>query len=678
MSKKDDDILAEALKRFDICEDVNSEINEEALDDLRFIIGDQWPESIRKERADDARPCLTINKLPNYVNQVVNDQRQNRPAIKVRPVDDEADVKTANVINGIVRHIQYNSDAEIAYDTACDYAVSCSRGYLRILTDYTNSTSFDQEILIKRIDNPFSVHFPIHLCKEADYSDAPYAFITDWISKDSFKKQFPDEDMSDFETNYTGETKWMKEDSLRIAEYFYVEESTKKLYLFSDGTTSFELPPSLPEGIELVKERETVVKKVNWYLLSGKKILQKKEWPGKWIPVIPVLGKEINVEGKKNYISLVRFAKDPQRMYNYWKSSETEMVALAPKVPFVGAEGQFEGHEGKWQTANRKNHAYLEYKPTTVAGQPAPPPQRQRQTEIPSAIVNAARESNEDIKATTGIFDASLGARGNETSGRAIMARQNQGNTANFHFTDNLNRAIRHAGRIIVDLIPLIYDTERSVRILGDNKKEEVVFVNKEYTDGKGASVLYDLSAGQYDVVMDTGPSYMSKRIEATEAMIQLAQTFPNAVPLIMDKVAENLDFPGASDIAIRFKKMLPEQLKEDDGQGGPTIEDIKKAQQTVQQQQEMIQEMDKVIQKMSSDLESKDKDRETKIDIALLNSETAVILEQMKQSVIQLSEAKAIYLDEMNRLRGETGESPTDQESPESTQNVEPQNPME
>ena len=680
MTKDKEKILAEAKKRFKVCDDVSAFIRTEALDDLNFIAGNQWPEAVRKERQDDARPTLTVDRLASACNQVINDQKQNRPQIKIRPVDDSADLKTAEVIEGIMRHIHYNSDAEAAYDMAIQNSVHCGMGYFRILTDYVSEDSFDQEIFIKRITNPFTIHVPMHLCKESDYSDMPYCFVTDSIPLDEFKAQYPKLEIGNWESLTSGEPHWFHDDKVRIAEYWVVEEKSDTLYSLSDGSTVIGKPEKLPRGVKIVKERPTTTRSIKMYKMTGADILDESDFPGRWIPIIPVLGPEMDIEGRKYLFSLHRRARDCQRMYNYYVSAEAEVVSMAPKAPFVIAEGQIEGYEVQWQTANKKNHAVLQYKPKAVDGQLVPPPQRQHQTEVPTAIVNAKREISEDIKAVTSIYNANLGAPGNETSGRAILARQHQGDVANFAFGDNLNRALRHAGRIIVDLIPLIYDTERAIRIIGDDKSEEVIWVNKQYMDNSGKPKLYDLSAGRYDVVIDTGPSYATKRIEASEAMLQFIQSYPAAAQAAGDLICTNLDFPGAGELAERLKKMVPPQLL--DSSKGPTPQEMQQATQTIHGQQQLIQQLDGAIQSMQKKLDDKQAERQLKADTALLTAESNVEIAQIRflgDQVAQMKDMLGNVIEQLQGIAGTPGSSsntPTDAGSsaaPQPSANPEP-----
>lgn len=630
MSKKEQELIDLAHDRFQACVDSSRLVREEALDDLRFLGGEHWDEDLKQERKNAGSPCLVINKLPVYVNQTVNDARMNRPSIKVSGVDGDTDPKTAEVMTGVIRHIQYNSDAESAYDTAIDHAISCGFGFFRIYSKYVSDDSFDQEIVFDRIDNPFSVYIPFHLCKKADLSDMPYAFIRQDIKKDEYKKQYGD-DVADWESCSTGDKKeWISNDTISIVEHFYTEYEDKTLYMLTDGSTTY----ALPDGEKPLKQRNVKVKRIKWCKLSPFKVLEERDWPGQWIPLVAVLGKEtIDDKGDKHYQSLIRWAKDPSRLYDYYKSNEAEGVARSTKSPWIGAEGQFEGHTKEWKVAHRKNQAYLEYKPTTLNGQLVPAPSRINPPTVDPATINGGREANDDIKATTGMFDASLGARGNETSGRAIAERKSEGDTATFHFVDNQKRAIRHAGRIIVDLFPHYYDTKRVLRILGDDMKEKITQINAKFVDPvTNEERFFDFTIGKYDVVVDIGPSYATRRQETSEALMRFVNSYPDSAVAAGDIIAKNMDFPGADKLAERLNRMVPPDLLNDEerAQRGMQVTEV---QSKLAEAQQMIQTLDKVIEKMSKDLEqaenkvkSKEYDANVRLQIAELQAQVKLL----------------------------------------------------
>lgn len=659
--KDDKELLHEALERFKVAEEAESEIRKLSLEDTEFRSGKQWPDDVQADRQRDGRPCLVINRIPQFIQQVTNDQRQNRPSIKVHPVDDQGDKDTAKVIQGLVRHIEYNSNADVAYDTAFDGAVTGGFGYLRILTDYVDPASFDQEILIKRIRNPLSVFFDPY-AQEPDGSDAEWAHIIDDLSTEEYKAKFPNSElaqMGDWDSVGNNSPGWMREGGCRVAEYFYRETKEETIVLLSDGSTVLKSqyeqlsqaqqigPDGQPVQIpQIVKERKTQVPVIRWCKLNGIEILEKTAWLGKWIPIVPVYGTEIYVNGRRILEGIVRNAKDSQRMYNYWSSAETEAIALAPRTPFIAAEGQTEGYEEAWKTANRRNHSVLFYKPISIGGVPVPPPQRNAFEPAVQAITLARGQAADDMKSTTGIYDSSLGNRSNESSGIAIQRRNIQSQTSNFHFIDNLTRSLRHVGRILVDLIPKIYDTGRSARIIGEDGEQKVVKVNAPFMEG-GEQKVYQLDAGKYDVTIDVGPSFASKRQEAAASMMDLAKAYPQVAQAAGDLMVKNMDWPGAQEIADRLKKMLPPGLADDPASKSQAIPPQAQAQmqqmhQMIEQLTEQLNHKTQAIETKSVELESRERIEMAKIksnqeiELAKIGSKEGIALLEQEVGAIQ------------------------------------------
>jgi hypothetical protein len=628
-AKKNEDLLATARARFKVVADAEVDIRREALDDLKFRSGDQWPQRIKNERDADDRPCLVVNRLPQTIRQVTNDQRQNRPSIKVHPVDDKSDVDTAKIYQGLIRHIEYNSGADTAYDTAFESAVTQGRGFFRILTKYCDPQSFEQEILIQRIRNPFMVYMDPS-SKEPDGSDMNWCFISEDLTKEEFKALYPDSEVAgleDFTSIGDQAPMWMEGGNVRVAEYFYKEYKEVDLVLLEDGTVFQKKVLPNPLHSPIKAERRAKVPVIKWAKINGIEILEEAEWVGQWIPVIPVIGEELDVDGKLILQGIVRNAKDPQRMLNYWKSSETEAIALAPRAPYIGVEGQFEGHETAWATANRKNHPYLQYKPKSIGGELAPPPQRQSYEPAVMAITNASLHAADDIKATTGVYDAALGNRSNESSGIAIQRRNQQSQTSNFHFVDNLTRSLRHAGRCLVDLIPKIYDTARAVRIIGEEDQHEIVRINEVFKKGN-KDVEYRMSAGKYDVVIETGPNYATKRMEAAAVMVEMTSKNPKIMDAAGDLVLSKMDWPGAKEMGERWKKTMAPGLV-DDAKDSP-IPPALKAQMDqmsmmVEQLGQKLHAAEDIIENKRLELESREK-----IELEKIKSNEVIALAQI------------------------------------------------
>ena len=597
---------------------LSSSRNDE-LDDLRFMAGSpdnnwQWPSNVLATRGNvqgqtiNARPCLTINKLPQHVRQVTNDQRQNRPSGKVIPADDRADPQVAEIYDGVVRHIEYMSDADVAYDTACENQVTFGEGYWRLLTEYCDENTFDQDIKIERIRNSFSVYMDPTI-QDPCGSDAKWCFITQDMTRDEYERLFPDATpitaLMDQGTGDSATAQWVTQNTVRIAEYFYVEYKRVKLNLYPGNVTLQEGEPEDRQmqamGLMPVRSRMAQVPQVKWMKTNGYEILEEQDWAGRWIPVIRVIGNEFEVDGQILVSGLVRNAKDAQRMYNYWVSQEAEMLALAPKAPFIGYGGQFEGYETQWKTANTQNWPYLEVNPDATDGNGSilPLPQRAQPPMAQQGLIAAKMGAADDIKATTGQYDSSIGATSNERSGRAILARERQGDTGTYHFVDNLARAIRYSTRQIVDLIPKIYDTQRIARIIGIDGETKMARIDpmqpepvREVRDQTGVVIekIYNPSVGKYDVVVTTGPSYLTKRQEAMDAMSQILQGSPQLWAVAGDLFVKNMDWPGAEELAARLRKTIDPKLLED--QDDPALQAANKQIQVMMQEMQTMQQM--------------------------------------------------------------------------------------
>jgi hypothetical protein len=588
------DKINEAIKFWRMVNDADSTNRAEALNDIKFAAGDQWPVEIQNSRNLESRPCLTINKIDAYIRQVTNQQRQQRPRIKVHPVNNLADYKIAQIIEGITRHIEVNSNADTAYDTAFDYAVRMGWGYWRVNTRYTREDSFDQEIFIDTIDNPFTVYFDPNSILP-DGSDAERCLITTVMDKKVFREYYPGaDDGANFQQRSTGDdtASWITKEDIRVAEYFYIERERAKLYLLSDGTSGFADSDSFfarveAAGLTVIDERDSFRKAVKWIKCTAIEVLEEKTMAGKYIPVVPCYGAQVIVDDKRKKYGLVRFAKDPQRMYNFWRTSMTESVALAPKAKWLLAEGQDEGHENEWAMANIKSTPVLRYKQKDIEGQPAPQPTRLQPEPPPQGIMEAAGAISADLQMVLGILDPNQLPSGN-ISGKALMGQQNQVDLSNFHFYDNMTRSIRHTGKIILDLIPKIYDTQRVMRIIGSDGQPDMTTINEANEIGE---VLNDVTVGEYDVVMDTGPGFQSRRQQAVESMMPLLTGNAELFNIAGDLVFRNMDFPGADVIADRLAAMNPMAQIDEKSDIPPQAQmELAQSKQMIQQLQQQLQ----------------------------------------------------------------------------------------
>jgi hypothetical protein len=640
--KSDSDILTVARSRLDMAVSCYAESREDEIDDLRFYAGSpdnhwQWPADVLATRGAvqgqtiNARPTLTINKLPQHVRQVTNDMRQNRPGAKVIPVDDNADVEVAEIFNGMIRHIEYISDADVAYDTACENQVSYGEGYITLMTEYCDANTFDQDIKIGRVRNSFSVYMD-PLIQDPTGADAKWCFITEDLTKAEYERQYPDAaPISTLQSLGVGDqsiSNWLNEDTVRIAGYYYIEYDKATLNLYPGNATAFEGTPE-DRDLKLLygkpkNKRISDRPRVKYCKINGYEILEEKEWAGKWIPVIRVIGNEFEVDGRIYISGLVRNAKDAQRMYNYWVSQEAEMLALAPKAPFIGYGGQFEGYEDKWKTANTNNWPYLEVNPDVTDGQGAvlPLPQRAQPPMASSGLLQAKSGASEDIKSTTGQYNASLGMGSNERSGKAILARQREGDVGTYHYGDNLTRAVRHVARQLVDLIPKIYDTQRIARIIGEDGETKMVKINPDQAepvnkiiDQNGVVIekIYNPGVGKYDVVATTGPGYATKRQEALEAMAQLLQGNPQLWTVAGDLFVKNMDWPGAQEMAKRFQKTIDPKFLES-GDKSPELQAAEQQIEAMGAEMEQMHEMIRNVGKSIEVQEQRRKDYEAEI----------------------------------------------------------------
>jgi hypothetical protein len=520
------------------------------------------------------------------------------------------------------RHIEATSDADVAYDTAADHEVTHGKGYIRVLTDYVSDVSFEQDIYIKRVRDWRKVWLDPD-AEDPAGADAEFAFVEEKLGEQEFKDDYPSADA--VEWDFAGASDWFSKPDkcVRVAEYFAFERKDGTLLMWANGATSFSgdpLPAGVVVGEKPLKQRSLKRKTLVWRKITGAQVLEKREYRWQYIPIARALGNEDIVDGKQVVSGLVRNAKDAQRMYNVGQSAVTERVMLAPKAPWIAAAEAIEGHEDKWNTANTANHAYLPFNAFDEHGTLIPPPQRIAPATVEPGLQQVVMAAADDIKSTTGQFDASLGQRSNETSGKAIMARQREGDNATFHYVDNLARAVRHVGRIILDMIPTVYDTARIARILGEDGTEDFAHVQPglgqaygEMESAKGIVKVFDPNVGRYDVVVTTGPSFTTRRMEAFDAMQQMTQANPALWQVIGDQLVRNMDWPGAEDMAERLKLTLLPQVQQMLGEKG-------QQQQIPPQVQAQIEHMGQQIQQLGHALENAAQEADkTRLDAAKL-----------------------------------------------------------
>ena len=634
------DLLSEAKARFQAAAEADEPQRQLELDDLRFCDPDgQWPADMRSQRDAEGRPCLSVDRLGPFVHQIVNEQRQNRPQPSVNPVGDGADKDTAEIFQGMIRHIAYMSNGDTAIDTAFESQVRCGRGYFRVLTDYCTPESFDQEVRISRVPNPHLVYMDPS-ATEPDGADAEWAFVSTYVSNSTYRSEYPKSKLStldDGDWTSIGDTapEWVQRDGsgVMVTEYFRRVRKAVTIYRLEDGSTTTEKV----EGY--VDSRQSTAVEVQWFKLNAIEILDQTVWPGKHIPIVPVYGTELNVDGKRTWSGLVRSAKDAQRAFNYWKSAQAETIALAPRAPWVGPKGFMGNMRSIWASANKRPLAVLEYEAYDSQQRPMQPPQRNMVEPPIQAITGAMLGAIDDLKATTGMYDANLGNRESAQSGVAIRQLQRQGQAGSFHYADNLARSIRHLGRILIDLVPKIYDTQRVVRIIKPDESTDLVTINgpSGVKDKKtGLEKVYDLQVGTYDVTVSVGPGYQTKRQEnlaLLESLMQgpMGQLLTGTAP---DLIASMMDFQIAPQLVERLKKTLPPALqdKPEGPQGGPQIppELMQQIQMKEQQSGQMIEQLTQKVHELADQLEGKEAEAQQAMAKAQLDSQTKIAIAQM------------------------------------------------
>jgi hypothetical protein len=558
------EFLKEMVARYERGYEADKEDREAAKLDLEFSQGiGHWDDETKKTRDEEGRPSLVINKLPELIDQVVGAQRKMNVTIKVRALDEDSNIETVETLNGLLVRIAHSSKAANAYDNGFSSSAHCGRGFWRILTDYVDDEGFEQEILIKPIKERFSVVID-PAAKEDDRSDMNWAFITDNLQKEDFKDQYG-EDFNPTDWAAASDSgAWVSDDEVRIVEYFFKHKvGTKTLYLIERNVDGFassgetEIVENIDENdksISILNKRVVDIHEVKWVKATADRILEGPiDIPSKYIPIVPVLGKEITIDGKQRTRGVIRFAHDAQRMYNYWRSTSAETMTLQPIAPYIITPTQLSGYESFWANAHKKTFPYLPYNPDPQAhGKP----QRELPPQGSSGLTQEAMISDQEIRSTVGIHQPSTGEGGAATSGRAIGLLQEKGDTGTFEYIDNLHKAMEHTGRIIVDMIPKIYDTERKIRIqASDGRSSNQVVINS--TDPDTGEPINDLRTGRYEVIIDTGPDYATMRLESMDFWMNFIRQAPNVAGQVADIIARNADIKDADEVEARLRKPL-------------------------------------------------------------------------------------------------------------------------
>lgn len=696
-------VVQEAKDRFALVVSAENEQRKRELEDLEFDAGNQWPDEVKAARGGQvvdgvpipARPMLTINKLDQPIQLIINQQKNARLGIEVRPDSEDASDDTAEVLQGLIRHIEVQSRADLARSWAFERAVKCGRGFYRVLKQFADESGqeFDQELVIDRILNQGAVYLDPY-AQQPDWSDGQWAIISTMMPADRYKKEFPESGLAaslddtfaslgDSGDNWYGTTEDGQQ-AVRVVEYFVVERVPKErvAYLNDRSQLVTAWADELPEGLDpasIQQRRMTEQRSVKWYKLNGTEILEEQDWDGQYIPIIPVIGREQNIDGKRKWVGIVHPSKDGQRLFNYAVSTAVETAALEPKAPFIGYEGQFEGHEQAWAQANIRNFPYLEVKPITLGGQVVPLPQRNTAGANLGPSLALVDQADAYIKSTTFVHDPSLGSSAGSRSGRAVLALQQQADIGNSNYLENLaSVSMTYEAKVLLDLIPKIYDRPgRVARILGTDDEVKQVVLNAPFgtTDsGRPVPMLpgsppsppgpggrprnikrFDLAQGKYVATVSIGKAYRTRVEQGADELAQVLQASPNLMPLIGDLYFKYRDFPGHLEIARRLKKLAPPEVREDDEEIDP--QQLKaQVEQIKAESGQMIEQMTAQLQELTKVIESKVIEQQAQIQKAQIDAQARVrVAEIQAEAQLAVADQKVTSGDLKAQLSSET-----------------------
>ena len=658
-TERETKIISKAKRRFKECENWEAQARERFEYDFKFANGDthnkyQWDNDLVLSRELEDKPCLTINKTKQHNLMIINDAKQNKPGIRIRPVGDEATYDGANIYQELVYHIEYISSAENVYDSATTWQVEAGWGYWRVVTDYISDKTFDQEIYIRRIKDPRSVYLDPNI-NEIDGSDARFGFIFEDLSKDLFKQQYPKWGYIAGTNSTLGNQSdlWLTQNYVRIAEYFYKEEVKDKLvtYTTEDGNQTIAKVSDLDDVQKILykeikknkalwqtynfRERAVVSEDITWCKIAGDRIIEEQKWLGKYIPIVRLVGTETVIDGQWDCKGHTRALINAQQMYNYNTSANVEYGALQTKAPWIASTQAIEGYEEYYKTANRSNYSYLPYNGMDDDGNQIAAPTRPAAPQASPAYVQQLQIAQNEMMMASGQYQSQLGENENAKSGVAINARQRQGDRATYHFVDNQAIAIRFTGKILIDLIPKVYDTPRVKKILAQDGSRMNVKIDVDAETGlkdvgdpnqplmdngqKVKEYIFNPDFGMYDIQADTGPSYATKRMETAEALIGIAKADENFMRVGGDILFKNLDFAGADVLSLRYSNMIPPNVK---GEGLPP-----EVEETMEKSAQMIEMLQGEVAKLQQQVKDKDKELTIKAQGLDLNlkKETAV-----------------------------------------------------
>jgi Phage P22-like portal protein len=630
------DILDLATKRYELAKDGWNEINQKAKNDQQFLSDApfaQWDSGEADKRVRLGRPVVEIDQLSQYTQQVKNDIRLNTPTIKVIPAGSGADIETAEIIEGRIKAIEYKSNADSAYDLAAAFAVD-SLGFIRVDHGYVSDKGFEQELKIKRVINPQAVLIDPDSI-DADGSDAKYCFVLEDMSIKEFTKMYPKASPVSFGETAASTAPQLK-DKITIAEYYYIEEAEEEYGLLDDGSDEI-----VSEDKQYKQTRKITKRTVMKCWLSGKDVLEKPtKFPGKYIPLVPVYGREQWINGKRNLLSLIRKAKSSAMMYNALKSSETEILLKQQQAPVQAAVGQMRGFEDDWKAPDKAMVLY--YHQTDANGQPAPAPQRLNPPVVSSGYAAASIDAENNIKKSLGMYSAAVGNREGDSSGIALKQLEQSSDLATADFNDNLVRSITHVGKIIVCALPEVEDTQRLVQIVGREDEIKQVGINGAMAPDQKRS--YDFKQGEWDVRVITGASYTTQRQEAAAYYGDLVGKMPDLMPVIGDLVFKYQDAPGAQAISSRLKKLVDPKLLDESEQDNPESNSeleamTQEANQVMQAAQAEIQQLQQQLEKMAQEAQTDEAKRAqdaVKVQITNLKQQQRIAELELKNQLLQ------------------------------------------
>jgi Phage P22-like portal protein len=658
LAKSEKDIWEEARDRLKLCQDAESDNRKLAKADLVFREGEQWDKKPMTSASLETIE-LTINLTDPLVRRVVNNMKQQRPRGKCHPVGDNADVETAQVINGICRHIEYRSNASVAYDTGGEMAVTMGWGYWRLIIEYASPDSFDQEIKILPIRNPFTVYLDPGSIMP-DGSDATWGIISIKEKLTEYRRKYGDIPKVAW-TSGEDDLKldWESEQEIRLAEYFRIVEKTDILFELSDPSgrkfvkwkDEMPNPQSMQQaGLVVTSQRKSSRKTVELYKLNGLKVIGKQIIPGTFIPIIRCEGNAVDIDGKVYRRGMVRAMQDPQRMVNFGEVAKIKRLGLTPQAPWVAAEGQLVGHP-EWEATNRAAHPVLTYKPVTVQTAQGemvlPPPQRQAPAGIEQGFSEFVGNMRANLNAVAGSpNEPGQDMQGEVISGKAINARQGLSDQSHFQYYDNQTMAIDHTWTVMLEWIPHVYSTDKMQRIIGEDGLPQMVQINQAQNGDGVSKVKNDLTVGRYDVVMDTGPGYMTKRQEGLAQIMQLMGTplGEEAAKVGSDLIFRLFDDPYMQQLADRMAAMTPQGLeKAMEGMPDNAKAIIQSLSKQLQQAQQQLQAAQAGITKAHIDATVKAHGIEEKTKTEKEWMETELKKEHMKGTVqLHTEEVKA------------------------------------